>query len=200
MKAQSLLLLLALAQTASAECYLRSSTLNQFNGAVERTADMSRDIVTLPDDRIKCTVTYRALINGAWHTVQGTASGSDLLSENQICAQAQDQGNTRILERIGGKTTASQEMVCTDQPIPEVRVRTVPRKTGEIVRESEVLPHRDITKRASFGQRGVECRWFMEDIQYGRTGAVQIEGVMCRTNSRSDWRVQQMFAPVVLDK
>ena len=124
MKARAFLLAAVLAQPVFAECYLRSSTLNQFKGTIERTADVARDVVVMPPDRMQCTVTFRVMINGVWHTAQGQAIGSDLMSENQLCAQAQDIGRSRLMQKIdGSQTSVSQEMVCTDQDIPQIRNR-----------------------------------------------------------------------------
>lgn len=187
MKARFLLLALVLAQSAHAECYSRSSTLNQFNGAIERTSDLARDIVMMPPDDMQCTVTFRVMLSGVWHTAQGQARGSRLMNENQLCAQAQDSGRVRVMERVdGSRTTMSQELVCTDQDLPQTR--KTPVKIGDIIRESEVAPHWDLKQRASFVERGMECRAFMETLPYGTSGMVQSFGKICKLDNNR-WRV-----------
>ena len=187
MKARALLLVAVLAQPAFAECYLRSSTLNQFKGTIERTADVARDVVVMPPDKMQCTVTFRVMLNGVWHTAQGQAIGLDSTSENQLCAQAQDIGRSRLMQKIdGSQTSVSQEMVCTDQDIPQTRSRPV--KIGDLVRESEMAPHWDLSKRTSFAHRGLECRWFMETLPYGVSGMVQSIGMMCKLDNNR-WRI-----------
>lgn len=187
----AVVVLLALAGAAQAECFVRSSALNKFKSEIERMSDAARDVVMMPPDKMQCTVTFRVMLHGRWHMAQGQAVGSDSMSENQLCAQAQDIGRVRLLQSVdGSEVNAKQELVCTDQNLPRLRNQSV--KVGDLVRESELAPHWDLSKRVSFAHRGMECRWFMESLPYGTSGMVQSVGTMCRLDS-SQWRVMDKW-------
>jgi hypothetical protein len=176
-----------------AECYMRSSTLNQFKDKIERTADVDRDVVAMPGNKMQCTVTFRVQIDGQWVTAQGRAVGDVTVGDNQLCAQAQDAGRVKLLQRVGGsETTVSQELVCTDQDIPKWK----PVKVGDTVRESEVAPHPDVNKRQSFPYMGTECKWFIETVPYGVGGLIQNQGIICRMRN-SQWYVKEKWVHVV---
>ena len=173
----ALSLIVGTVSVANAECFMRSSTLNEIKGRIERSADINRVVVPLNNNQQKCTVTFRIMVDGVWHTAQGDAIGSLNIGDNQLCAQAQDVGRARLLQSIdGSRSSVTQEMVCTDQNIPKWK----PVKTGDIIRESEVAPHWDLNKRQSFVHRGMECRWFIETMPYSVGGMVQSQGIMCR--------------------
>lgn len=174
--------------TASAECYYKSVTLNDFKGKIERTADLTREVNRV-NGQVTCTVTFRVLIAGQWHTAQGSATNSESANVDRLCVQAQDYGNSRILQAAVGSTSSMhQELICTDQNIPAWR----PVKKFEEVRESQVAPHWDLAKRQSFQYKGVECRWFTETVPMGQGGLVQSEGIICRIN-REKWYVAEKW-------
>lgn len=176
------------ANLAQAECYYKSVTLNQFRGKIERTADLHRE-VNRSNGQITCTVTFRVMIAGQWHTAQGSAANSESANLDKLCIQAQDYGNSQILqEAVGSTASMHQELICTDQNIPSWR----PVRKYETVRESQVAPHWDLTKRQSFQHRGTECRWFTETVPMGQGGLVQSEGVICRIN-REEWYVAEKW-------
>lgn len=185
----SILVVASLISTAHAECFMRSSTVNQTKGNVERIADISRDIVPVRGNRLQCTVTFRVMIDGRWYTAEGQALGNDDMNENQLCAQAQDIGRAQLLQRIdGSRTSVNQETLCTDKEIPEWR----PVKVGDIIRESQVGPHWDLNKRQSFAHQGMECRWFSETVPYGTGGIVQSLGIMCKLDN-GRWLVRDKW-------
>jgi hypothetical protein len=129
------------------------------------------------------------MVDGVWYTAQGDAVGDMTQGDNQLCGQAQDIGRARLLQKIdGSRTSVTQEMVCTDQDVPKWK----PVKTGDIVRESEVAPHWDLTKRQSFAHRGMECRWFMETVPYSIGGVVQSQGIMCRLENNR-WLIRDKW-------
>ena len=131
----------------------------------------------------KCTSTFRVQINNVWYTAQGKAEGDIKTGEAQLCAQAEDGSQARILSAVGGmETSVSQEMVCTDQEIPKWK----PVKKGDTIKESEVAPDPDF--RESFGFNGMECRRFIETVPYGTGGIIQNKGVICRIRG-FDWFV-----------
>jgi len=174
--------------SASAECYYKSVTLNQFRERIERTADVQREVKRLYG-QVSCTVTFRVMIAGQWHTAQGTANNAGSANVDQLCAQAQDYGNSQILQEAAGSTASMhQELICTDQEIPKWR----PVKKHETVKESQVAPHWDLAKRQSFQHKGTECRWFTETVPMGQGGLVQSEGVICRIN-REQWYVAEKW-------
>lgn len=183
-----LVLAAAFANTALAECYYKSVTLNQFKGKIERTADLTREVNRL-NGQVTCTVTFRVMIAGQWHTARGSASNAESVNVDKLCIQAQDYGNSEILqEAVGSTASMHQELICTDQQIPKWR----PVKKHETVKESQVAPHWDLSKRQSFQHKGTECRWFTETVPMGQGGLVQSEGVICRIN-REEWYVAEKW-------
>jgi hypothetical protein len=168
-----------------AECYYRSSTINDLNARVQRQSEPVRELLKLNDRTTQCTVTWRLMIDNVWYTAQGRAQG-DSVPEHQICAMAQDAGRARLMQQIkGSSTSAYQELVCTDQDIPKWKVV----KKGDLVRESEVTPDPD--HPGSFPHLGMECRRFLETIPWGE-GLIQNRGVICklqRGEHSGQWKV-----------
>ncbi len=179
-----LIVLLSAAGLAHADCYYRSSNISRLRAPIERIADLERTVMPVGQDQNRCRVTFRALILNQWHTVEGESTGPITTSLDQICGQALNLGRTQILDRVSGSDiTASQEMICTDQPIPRTRDLVA---VGDIVRDSEVQPHP--IHRRSFGYRGSECRWFVESRP--ESGRVDMnQGIICRGSPEQDWRV-----------
>ena len=127
-----------LATTAQAECYVRSAITNQTTITIANIADVEPMVVPISPTHNKCIVNFRAQVNGQWITAEGENTGPKTMSEKTLCRGAMDQGRTQIMSRADGSSLAmEQNMVCTDQKIPEIRKVTV----GERVKESEVLPH-----------------------------------------------------------
>ena len=167
-------LLLVLASGAvGAECYYRSSTINDLKARVQRQSEPVREVIQLNERVTQCTVTWRLMIDNAWYTAQGRAQG-DLIPDHQVCAMAQDAGRARLMQQISGSSTSAyQELICTDQDIP--KLKTV--KAGDLVRESEVAPDPD--HPGSFPHKGYECRRFLETVTYG-IGLLQNRGIICK--------------------
>ena len=167
-------LLLALMSTgAGAECYYRSSTINDLKARVQRQSEPVREVIQLNERVTQCTVTWRLMIDNTWYTAQGRAQG-DLIPDHQVCAMAQDAGRARLMQQISGSSTSAyQELICTDQDIP--KLKTV--KAGDLVRESEVAPDPD--HPGSFPHKGYECRRFLETVTYG-IGLLQNRGIICK--------------------
>jgi hypothetical protein len=89
----------------------------------------------------------------------------------------------QILSRAdGGRMSVEQNMVCTDQPV--IQVRSV--KRGEMVRESEVRPHPYFPK--PFAYRTATCRWFIEPEVHPGRDLLQRQGIICQTNG-NEWQV-----------
>jgi len=168
-----------------AECYYRSSTINDLNARVQRQSEPVRDVMKLTDRITQCTVTWRLMIDNTWYTAQGRAQG-DSTPDHQVCAMAQDTGRARLMQQISGSSTSAyQELVCTDQDIPKWKVV----KKGDLVRESEVTPDPD--HPGSFPHLGMECRRFLETIPWGE-GLIQNRGVICklqRGEHSGQWKV-----------
>ncbi len=174
---------------ASAECYMRSVTVNQLSSKIERTADIVREVTRVQDQK-QCTVTFRVMLEGNWYTALGRARDKLSVDDAQLCARAMDLGRARVLQDIAGsQVEATQELVCTDQDIPKNRVV----KVGDQIRESEVAPHWDPAKRQSFPHRGMECRWFMENVSLGAGGIAHNLGIMCRTKN-DQWHVLEKWS------
>lgn len=175
-------------QIAMGECYMRSITVNQMSSQIERTADIVREVVRI-DNQKQCTTTFRVMITGNWYTALGRARDSITTDDAQLCARAMDLGRARVLQDISGSNVAmTQELICTDQDIPKNRAV----KVGDLIRESEVTPHWDPTKRQSFPYKGMECRWFMENVSMGAGGITHNLGVMCRVKN-DQWHVLEKW-------
>ena len=177
-------LLIFLAGVANAECYIRSATVANANGSIERVADYRRDIVPTNSDKNICRITFRAYINGKWYLAQGEEVISAWGHTDKACAKAKQAATTNILDSVAGnKVTVKQEMMCTDEPMP-VTKRNV--QLGDIVRESEVQPHP--IHFDNFRYRGALCRWFVESVpQIGRIDMSQ--GIMCRVSEQKLWKI-----------
>jgi hypothetical protein len=178
------LLIVLIAGTANAECYMRSATVSQLNSSIERTADQQRDIIPQGNGGFKCRISFRALIDNKWHTAFGEEIGDARASLDQTCAKAMTAARVTILESVSGtRVTGNQEMICTDKPMPESRPNV---SVGDMLWESEVQPHP--VNRNSFSYRGSVCRWFVESKpQIGRVDLSQ--GIICRSLAEKVWKV-----------
>ncbi len=181
-------LLIFLASQAQAECYVRSATTQTLLSKIERVADAEQTVVPVNKTQSRCRVTFRALIDGRWHTAQGEELFNNNESIDQACKRAQTATRINILESVSGsRINASQEMICTDKPMPQDRPKV---NVGDMVWESEVQPH-PLNKEA-FAFRGSLCRWFVESSP--RVGAVDMEqGIICRARDQKVWRVVDKF-------
>ena len=171
------LVALAVATSASAECYIRSNTLSSTRDTIERRTDVQNTVVPLPSGQHRCTATFRAQIQGRWYDAEGQAIHTD---PAQACAQAVNSGSVQILTRVSGTTlTTQEEMVCTDQSLPKTRAV----KVGEIIRESEVNPDLQWPHPRRLAD-GYTYRWFVEPSPDGRL----TRGVIRQLN-KTDWQV-----------
>jgi len=178
----ALILALAVSSTAQAECYVRSAMTNQTSVNITSIADVQPLVVPISPTQNKCIVNFRAQVNGQWITAEGENVGPKNLSEDTLCKGAMDQGRTQILSRADGKRIAlEQNMVCTDQPIAQIRKVNI----GDHLQESEVLPHPNFPKQ--FVYRTSACRWFIEpEVQPG--DLLQRQGIICRLHD-NEWQV-----------
>ena len=178
----ALIIALTMSTTAQAECYVRMAMTNQTSISITSIADVQPLVVPISPTQNKCIVNFRAQINGQWITAEGENVGPKTLSEDTLCKGAMDQGRTQILSRANGKRLAmEQNMVCTDQPIAQIRKV----KIGDHLQESEVLPHPNFPKQ--FVYRTSACRWFIEpEVQPG--DLLQRQGIICRLHD-NEWQV-----------
>ena len=176
-----LLLISELAQAA--DCYTRSSSVAKQQSAITRITDLEKTILPENKGLSKCRVTFRALIDNTWYTAEGEATGH-ANNTDQICAFAVQNGRVKILEKVGATTlTANQELICTDQKIPETKPLV---KIGDTIRESEVRVHPVYPN--AFLYRGSQCRWFVESVpQAGKFDANQ--GIICNSPGQMVWSV-----------
>lgn len=174
--------------TAWAECYIRSETLNKTNKSVTRIADVRTDIRTLENNQLRCLVTFRAEIDHVWHTGEGQSMGAAGDSLDQICTQALQSGRSYLLNKVAGSsTTATQDLVCRDDPLPTVRSVRV----GDIVQISELAPHPQ--KPNLFEYQGAQCRWFVEsDVDLSARDVFQWQGIVCKVR-KGEWQVVDKF-------
>ena len=127
-------LVLASAATAHAECFTRSAMTTQMQSRIERITDLHQTLVPTREGQKRCTVSFRAWINGDWHSGEGMSQTNPSIPDAQVCSQALNSGRIFLLQSIAGSNLAAeQEMVCSDEPKPHVRLVNV----GEIIRESE---------------------------------------------------------------
>jgi hypothetical protein len=177
-----ILLTMAVAVNAQAECYVRSAMTNQTTMSITSIADVQPLVVPISATQNKCIVNFRAQVNGQWITAEGESVGPKSLSEALLCKSAMDQSRTQILSRADGKTLAmEQNMVCTEQNIPKTRRVNI----GDLVQESEVIPHPHFPKR--FVYHNATCRWFAEpEVKSGDLRHQQ--GIICRVNE-NEWQV-----------
>jgi hypothetical protein len=179
----TLILALSMANTALANCYVRSAVTNQTAMNVTSIADIEPMVVPISATHQKCIVMFRAQVNGKWITAEGERVGPKTMSEQELCAGAVDSGRIQILSRAdGGRMSVEQNMVCNDQPV--IQVRSV--KRGEMVRESEVRPHPHFPK--TFAYRTAQCRWFIEPEVHPGRDLLQRQGIICQVNG-NEWQV-----------
>lgn len=175
-------LILFLPVSVQAECYVRSAMTSQQKVQIARVTDVDTWVVPISATHQKCIVSYRALINNEWHTVEAEKSGPKTQNENDLCQSAMDQGKVQILSRVNpGTMSVETNMVCNDQPKP--KLRNV--KIGDTVQESEVRPHPNFPR--PFRHRGAQCRWFIEPILRNQD-LYQYQGIICLSHG-SQWRV-----------
>ena len=174
------------AVTAHAECFTRSAMTNQMKARIERVTDLHSTVVPTTEGQKRCTVSFRAFINGDWHSGEGTSQANPSIPDAQVCSQALNSGRTFLLQSVGGSSlTAEQEMVCSDEPKPSVRLV----KVGEVIRESQVQPH--AYQRRSFVYNGATCRWFSQFDPH-EVVLEPAQGIMCRMNNDL-WKVVDIF-------
>lgn len=179
-----LILLLLAVNTAHADCYSRNSVVSKNLARIERIADVQRALLPAENNQLRCRVTFRALIGDQWHTAEGETLGAADGSLDQICAQALNSGRANILTSVAGTSVSvTQDMVCTDQPIP----KTAPAvNVGDTLQDSELPPHPQ--HRALFQHRGSTCRWFAESQP--AAGKVHMtQGIICRAPEQTAWTV-----------
>lgn len=179
-------LVLASAATAHAECFTRSAMTTQMQSRIERITDLHQTVVPTREGQKRCTVSFRAWINGDWHSGEGMSQTNPSIPDAQVCSQALNSGRIFLLQSIAGSNLAAeQEMVCSDEPKPHVRLVNV----GEIIRESEVQPH--ALHRRPFIYNGSYCRWFSQFDPHQVVLEPQ-QGIMCRMHN-DQWKVVDKF-------
>lgn len=172
---------------ARAECYMRSATVNQMAKPVTRIADVRRFVTPADNNQFKCVVAFRAEVNHVWHNGEGTSMGTNGDSIDQVCSQALDTGRSYLLNKMGGKYVTEQDMVCKDDPQPEVKAVRV----GDVVQISELAPHPQ--KPNFFDYKGTKCRWFVEsDFDPKTRDIFQWQGVACLVR-KGEWQVVDKF-------
>lgn len=176
------LALMAPTLAQATECYVRTAMSAQASASISRVADVQPLVVPISATQNKCFVTYRALINDQWHTLEGESVGPKSLSEQELCATAMDRSRAQILSRANPTNMSVEtKMVCDERP--QVKVKNV--KVGDMVRESEVRPHPNFPK--PFTYRTAQCRWFIEP-ELGQHDLLQRQGIICRSHGDT-WRV-----------
>ena len=91
-----LIVLLATAGIAHADCYTRGATVSSIGGKIERVADYQYSLLPAPAGTARCRVTFRALINDRWYTAEGETAGSAGQNSGQVCAQANNTARASV--------------------------------------------------------------------------------------------------------
>jgi hypothetical protein len=180
---QTILLLVLVSATASADCYMRISTRLTPQMVNSQPVDIQRLVV--PDSRgQKCVMRYRIHVGNDWETIEGVGVGA---TETEACARALDLGRGSMLKEVTSqRVRADSQMVCSD--LPDIRVRPV--RIGELIYQSEVDLHSIPVERKIFWYKRTQCRMFVErDSKNANLWLYQ--GVICQTGSRPDskWQV-----------
>lgn len=179
-----LVALLIASGVVHAECYTRSAASVSAASRIERVTDLTQTILPAEGKQVRCRVTFRALIDNAWHTAEGEALGPAGTASAQVCSQALNSGRSSVLVSVAGsKVNMNQEMVCTDEDIPVTRTVV---NIGDTVRDSTVAPHP--IYRSTFAYRGAVCRWFIESLP--EAGQIDMkQGIICRPPNQNGWKV-----------
>jgi hypothetical protein len=178
----SLIISLLFVNSVHAECYSRIAMNNKIQDQMVAIANIQKIIVPISETQNKCIVNFRAQVHGAWHTIEGEATGVKADNTDTLCTQALNSSSRNFLTQSGiSKLSVEQNMVCTDQRIAKTRLV----KVGDSIKESEVAPHPNFPKR--FEYRNTFCRWFMEpEVRVG--DIIQRQGIVCRIRD-DEWQV-----------
>ena len=177
-------LLIFVASQASAECYMRSATTQTMLSKIERIADIEQTVIPAGKTKSICRVNFRAHIDGRWYSALGEELFDNKSSIDQACQKAVNSSKISILESVSGsRINVSQEMICTDKPMPKDQPKV---NIGDTVWESEVQPH-PLNKEV-FTFRGSLCRWFVESNPKVRSIDME-QGIICRASNQKVWRV-----------
>jgi hypothetical protein len=158
--------------------------VSKLTSSIEQIADVERTVFPEGNGNNMCRITFRAYIDGKWHTAQGEEIGSVNDSLDNICAKALNYGRVSILESVSGtKITGSQELICTDESKPKQKASV---SVGDLVWESEVQIHP--AYKNVFRYRGSFCKWFIESNP--GIGKIDMhQGIICRSPDQKVWRV-----------
>lgn len=178
-------LLIATSTVASAECYMRSATSLTAKVDVQRLVDQRYMVVpTIAGKR--CSATFRIQINNQWFDGYGDYEWADETNDAAACKIAVELGKKDIItQNFERQVAGKQEMVCSDEP-PIVEK---PVQVGEVIRESQVMPHPG--KPKPFKYRGTNCKWYIETDAKG-TDMYQWQGVICEVRPGA-WKVLDKF-------
>ena len=195
MKLKLLVLSAALlfSHTVSAECVMRSATVNQSRATVQRIDNFQRVLMPEGADKMRCVVTFRAMIKNQWFDARGDSIGPMNGSLDQICAQAEQFGRANILQTVAGQSSVMTDMICTDQA-PKTQV-FVPVAMGQVISLSEVAPDPAHPKSFTY-KNSMECRWFLETVPLQGGGFSQNKGIACRIRNDS-WYVADKWIQLV---
>jgi hypothetical protein len=178
-------LLIIASTTASAECYMRSATSSTAKVDVQRVADQRNMVVPTVNGK-RCSTTFRIQINGLWFDGYGAHEWQDKTDDVTACKIALELGKQEIISRNFKRHVASQqEMVCSDEPT----IVEKPVAIGELIRESQVMPHPD--KPNVFKYKGANCKWYIETDSKG-LDMYQWQGVICEVRPGT-WKVLDKF-------
>jgi hypothetical protein len=179
-------LLVCVSTVASAECYMRSSTTAQAKVDIQRVVDI-RNMVSPTVSGKRCSATFRVQISGQWFDGFGAHEWNDDTDDATACKVAVELGKQEIISaNFKRQIVSNQEMVCSDEPAIVERAVQV----GDLIRESQVMPHPDKPKPFSY-INGTQCKWYIETDVKGND-MYQWEGVICQVRPGT-WKVLDKF-------
>lgn len=165
-----------IATAASAECYIRSSTVS----SKQKTVDVKEKKFAFNGAR-RCEVTMRVLVGRDWHDADGVGEGE---TDAEACKNAREDAKFLLPDSTVVNTESS--MVCTDEPKLTLKSRI---RIGDWVRESEVAPFP--RKTEPFVYQGTPCKWFLhKEPHLGKV--VGFAGIICQTRP-GHWQVIDLF-------
>jgi hypothetical protein len=185
MKKLAYFLLLAPLSASAAECLLAERSQVQAVGRVDQIQDLKVTVIALRDQSRRCTVNFRAKINGVWSPGFGEYTWRTDMPDEIACNNALERAKTNLIELTGNQRITSEKHLQCDEgsdPIKTIRV-------GQTVAENSWTPHPK--KVGSFWYQGAECRWFVETDVMGRD-LYQWQGIVCRVR-QGEWVVVDKF-------
>jgi len=168
------LLILAVSQTAFANCNIRSAS----NLVNERDVSKVTDLVKTVSYG-QCDVKFKLTVDGQTHDIAGSYKG--LENDSMLCYNAVQHAKKEFLLTLGGKFQTESITVCSDGQKPNRKI-----KVGDVILENEVSRSK-VDKY--FTHKSSKCRMFVD--RNSVNGELKTyNGVICQIdNTGTNWLV-----------